>query len=112
MNGRLEFTVDSIAPSGQLLGRNHELDIPLGTTFNEVRKTRVERNSMDYNSVDLGAVASIALTLKAVEWYQRNIDVIPGGHSAGLTVEGTGLEALIHALREASDGEYISIAAS
>ena len=31
------------------------LDVPVGTTFNEVRKTRIEGGPMNFRSVDLGA---------------------------------------------------------
>jgi len=36
MNPMLRFTVDSVEPSGRVLGRNHDFDIQLGTTFTEI----------------------------------------------------------------------------
>jgi hypothetical protein len=109
---RLEFTVDSVEPSGQVLGRNHDFDIPVGTTFVVIRKVRVDGDMMHLHTVDLGVIAPIALTLKAVELYGRSLDVIPGGYTAGLTLEGIGLDALTEAIRSAAEREYVLIAVS
>jgi len=111
VNARLEFNVDSVEPSGQVLGRNDDLDIPLGTTFTQIRKTRVDGDLMNLHSVELGVVDSIALTLVAVDFYRHSVDVVPGRCTAGLTLDGVGLGALSRALQGAADREFISIAA-
>ncbi len=113
MNRSLEFGVDSADLTGHITGRNcnHDLDIPVGTTFTSIHKTRVDGDLMHLNSIELGIVGRIQLTLSAVEFYGNNIDVVPGGHSAGLTLEGDGLEMLVDVLQNLSKREFVSIAA-
>lgn len=140
MSDRLEFVVDSVLQSGrcfgrnyfdrdtpvgtkeeffeslveqsQILGRNLARSIPLGTTFYTIRMTRVIGNTPKLETIDVGVIASISLTLKTVEWYRRSIDVVPGGHTAGLTVAGVGLQTVVNALMDVNDREYVSIATS
>jgi hypothetical protein len=47
--------------------------------------------------------------LKKLEWYGRSIDVIPGGHSAGLLVDGTGMSILNSVLENGKQREYVYI---
>jgi hypothetical protein len=105
------FVVDAVEAPGLVTGRNEILDIPLGTTFTALKKCRIDGDLMHLRTVDLGIVAAVHLTLKEVAFYGRSIDVVPGGHTAGLIVEGDGLGLLIDALQDAADREYVSLAA-
>lgn len=111
MTTRVEFLVDRLSPEGQLLGRNNEVSIPLGTTFTIIRKTKLGDDPLRCWSTDLETEGTVRLKLIRIEWYRRNIPFLSPGHTAGLTVEGEGLEALARALQDAADHEYISLAA-
>ncbi len=94
-----------------VIGKNEGADIPLGTTFSGIRKGRVDGDLMHLRSIDLGVVANVHLTLKQVLWFGRNIQVVPGGHAAGLMVEGEGLSVLSDALQNAAPREYVALTA-
>ena len=55
-------------------------------------------------------MATIALTLVTVHWYRREIEYIPGGHTAGLAVHGTGLDSLAAQLDLLGDDESLYLA--
>jgi hypothetical protein len=106
-----EFGVDGINPDGLVIGRNGDLDIPLGTTFTAIRLTRFHPGADEYRSEDLGVVGHVALTLREVHWYQRTIDVVPAAHSAGLRVAGDGLALLNGLLQELPPHHSLSLTA-
>lgn len=106
-----DFLVDSISPQGLVLGRNGECNIPVGTMFTAVRLSRVHRIPGEIRTEDLGEVGAVALTLREVHWYQRIIDYVPGGHTAGLLVAGEGLLMLAGLLRELPPRDYLSLTA-
>jgi hypothetical protein len=99
-----EFQVDSISPEGLVLGRNGDRDIPVGTTFTIVRQCGVHEAS--------GLVRPVSLTLREVHWYSRIIDHVPAGHTAGLAVEGEGLEGLAGWLAVSPPDACLSIVAA
>lgn len=111
MTTRVEFLVDRLSPEGQLLGRNSEVSLPLGTTFTIIRKSKLSDDPLSCWSKELEAKRPVRLTLIKIEWYRRNIPFLPPAHTAGLTVAGEGLDSLARALQDAADREYISIAA-
>jgi hypothetical protein len=106
-----EFQVDSIDSDGRVLGRNGEIDIPVGTTFTAIRRCEVIRESDGYRIEDLGEAGRVALSLREVHWYRRTIDVVPGGHTAALVVVGDGLDVLAALLRVLPRHECISLVA-
>jgi hypothetical protein len=104
----MRFEVDAVDKAGRILGRNVDSkDIPIGSTFAETNKVRCDSYSFHRASPDLGVIANIKLILKKVEFYRRSIDVIPGGHSAAIVVEGNGMSALNAVLKERKKREYI-----
>jgi hypothetical protein len=103
----MKFEVDAVDGSGRIVGKNIGEGIPIGSTFTRITKTQFEGQSPHIMSTDLGIVASIQLTLKKVEWYGRSIDVIPGGHSAGLLVDGDGMSTLNSVLENRKQRKYV-----
>src|SRR5688572_16434709 len=89
-----QFHVDAAEENGLVTGRNEDGDVPVGTTFTGIRKVRFEGDAHPAIRIDLGVVACINLQLRQVEWYGRSIALIPSGHTAGLRVDGEGLETL------------------
>lgn len=105
----MKFEVDAVDEFGRIVGRNICEDIPIGFIFTRITKSQFEGQNPHIISTDLGVFASIRLTLKRVEWYGKSIDVIPGGHTAGLLVDGDGMDILNSALENRKRREYIYI---
>ncbi|MFT5094911.1 MAG: hypothetical protein ACI93T_003755 [Porticoccaceae bacterium] len=107
----LKFLVDSVTDSGHVLGRNDTLDIPVGTIFTRIVKQCLDGDRMHLQTIEVGDVATVSLRLTNVEWYRRNIDVIPGGHTARLILTGVGIATLSSLLTEKAEREYFSLVA-
>lgn len=104
-----EFLVDCVNDRGLVLGRNGDVDIPLGFVFTSIVKTRVEGSPPELRDVPMGRVAVVTLRLVEVHWYRRKIELIPRGHTAGLLLRGEGLRELHAALLHRADGEYLHL---
>jgi hypothetical protein len=102
-----EFDLDSITDSGLLQGRNGKRDIPVGTMFTEVRRHRRSSNSSETQPAEV--VCKIALSIRAVHFYQEVIDVVPGDHTAALAVDGDGMHLLAEAINHLSKDDYLSL---
>ena len=108
----LDFLVDSINSEGLVIGRNGYVDVPIGTIFTSITKSKIEGDLSALESVDLGEVDQVRLILEEVHWYRKVIDFIPGGHSAGLKLQGSGLVELAEALRNVKEREYVHLVAA
>lgn len=105
----MKFLVDTIDGSGKIVGRNGSENIPVGSIFTKITKTQIDRYIPHLTSTDLGTVENIKLTLEKVEFYGRSIDVVPGSHSAGLLVQGEGMNILNSVLENRGQGEHVFI---
>lgn len=105
---KFELLVHSVR-DGLLVGTNcGAADIPLGTTFTLARRVRPGTD----DCLESESGVELALTVAGVQWFNREIAIVPGGHSAGLAVSGPGLDWLASALRGLPRGEYIILVAS
>ena len=109
MTNESHFQVEEILPNGVVVGRNGYFDIPVGTVFGCIRKSKVVGERENLRSVDLGVVALVSLRLDKVEWFRRSIDAIPRGHSAGLHLSGDGMELLAKSLLDRESKEFVSL---
>ncbi|MGA7439020.1 MAG: hypothetical protein WBW32_12940 [Luteibacter sp.] len=100
-----EFEVDCILQDGLVLGRNGRGDVPLGTVFTALVKRRLEADLITL--VELDSPSCVDLKLTEVQWYRRSTAFIPGGHTAALRLEGTGLGAMSDALAARQERESI-----
>ena len=107
----MEFQVDEIIGGKIVTGRNCNSDIPVGTIFTKITKSKVTGEISNLQSVDMGKVANIKLKLKGVSCYHRMINVIPAGYTAGLMFEGQGLDLLQSELDKLKSKEYVHIKA-
>jgi len=107
----MRFFVDSIDESSLIHGLSDRSDIPVGSVFTSIGKTRLNDNTT-WTSTDLGCVESVQLTLVTVHWYRHEIEFIPGGHSACLAVTGDGLELLAKQLSQLPDDESVYLVVS
>jgi hypothetical protein len=106
---QIKFLVDSRRADGMFIGRNSDLDIPIGTIFTRVGKVRVDGPPSALQDIDLGTFAVVKLTLQEVEFYRCKIDLVPAGHSAGIRLSGEGVEELVEALNTKLDREYVHL---
>lgn len=106
------FDVEEILPDGLIIGRNGYADIPLGTVFTALRKSKLVGDLPNFETVDLGEFARVSLQLLEVQWYRRSIDTIPRGHTAGLRVSGDGMPLLAKALVERGERETVMLQCS
>jgi len=105
----MKFLIDSIREGDVVVGRNFNQDIPIGTVFTYITKSEVVEINDEYKTIELGKVGSINLILKKIDWYNRHIEVVPGGHTARLHLHGTGLEMIKKILKDLREYEYLSI---
>ena len=63
----MRYFVDSVIGTDRIGGRNDSVDIPVGTVFTRVAKSRVDDDSMNLATVDLGDIATLSITLVGVE---------------------------------------------
>lgn len=102
----IAFEADRITEDGLVVGRNGYADVPVGTVFRAIAKTRVEGEISSWKTTDLETIA-VNLQLAEVWWFRRSIDSIPRGHSAGLRLVGNGMDLLKVALDGKKSGEFI-----
>ena len=107
----MQFLVDSVIAPDQIAGRNDAIDIPVGTTFTRITKSRVDGDLMHLQTTELGDVATVAIRLVGVELYRKRIDFVPGGYTAILFVDGDGIDALTSLLDAIADREYFWLVA-
>lgn len=108
---RMEFLIDRIEPNGLVVGCNGNVDIPVGTVFTTLTQQLAHREGLNLAIVELGIIATVELRLVEVHWFRRMIEVIPRGHSAGLRLDGQGINAITNALATKSRGDYFSLKA-
>jgi hypothetical protein len=107
----IEFFVDRIEANGLCIGHNGRKNVPLGTVFTVIRKSRIDGETANLVTVDLGVIANVSLTLKEVHTWRKTVPEIPGGHAAGLRLEGDGLNTLEEALKHKGTREYVRLQA-
>lgn len=107
----MEFQIDRFEPDGLVVGRNGYEDIPLGTLFVALAKRRLDGEVPNVITVELGDLAAVDLRLTEVHWFRKPLDFVPSGHSAGLRLEGAGLEVVATAIASKLEREFIYIRA-
>lgn len=107
----LEFLIVHIEPNGLIVGRSGDADIPVGTVFTTLAQQRYEGEGLNLTTVELGNIATVELRLIEVHWFRRMIEVVPRGHSAGLRLEGHGIEAITNALATKSKSDFFFLKA-
>jgi len=105
----LRFHVDSINDAGLVVGRNDHIEIPLGSVFTSVSRTRYHGTGGTFAFEPPETVANVHLTVLQVHWYQGLIHAVPPGHTAGLALAGSGLDRLAYLLGEHASDEVLSL---
>ena len=108
------FLVDQIADDGTVYGSNDYINVPVGTVYTEIILQRVDGETPNLFTVDLGVIGTVNLRLMQVhnKFFRSPLEVIPAGHGAGLTLEGSGIPALKSALENRRPREYVHLRAA
>lgn len=99
---------DFIAPNG-LTGRNCGGDLPLGMTFNILRRVRYDGDIEHLIFTDVEPFRTISLKIDRIEAYGRYLDILPTGLTGLLGLSGDGLDEIRDYLSELTEREYLSI---
>ena len=106
-------TIDLTASQGIVHGANSNsgIDIPIGTIFTKITKVIFTKDieTNNYLKEEFGAIASVELLLEEVYFYGHTVDILGGGHSGGLKLNGTGLEKISKILKNKKSGEYFHL---
>lgn len=104
----IDIFLDRIESNGIIVGTNNAGDIPLDTTFTELVKIHVDLSSGASTSTALWST-SINLRLVDAIIYRKSVQIIPRGWSAGLRLDGWGIEAIAGALKSKRKGEFLHL---
>lgn len=107
-----EFLLDRILGDGLIVGANGYTEVPVGTVFTHLTKERLDGGPPNFTHVDLGVVGSVRLQLKEVWSFRESIPAIPRGHTAGVRLEGVGLDLLELALKGRKVNEHLTLRAA
>jgi hypothetical protein len=104
----IDIFLDRIEPNGLVIGTNNAGDIPLETTFTELVKIQIDLTSGVSTST---ALWSEPINLRLVDSiiFRKSVQLIPRGWSAGLRLEGSGIETIANALKDKKIGEFIHL---
>ena len=96
---RIEFTVESLmrdARGAIVCGRCYEADIRLGDMFTALGQIRFERSADTGHLEQVGSdvVAAVELRVEEIGMYDRSVEQVPHGYTAGIRFTGSGLELL------------------
>ena len=107
-----DIFLDRIEPDGVVVATNNDKDIQIGTIFSEVVKVRVDLN-MESSIRVVTELWSTKVNLRLTDAtiFQKHVEVVPRGWSAGIILEGEGLELVLDALKEKDKTEFIHLRA-
>ena len=93
-NRLIQFSVDKIEQVGPELytvgGRCYEGGVTVGDRFDSIVDIQVVRTVSEYRALAPRHVDAVALSVEKIWFYGQYVRAIDSGHSALLTVKGTG----------------------
>ena len=112
-----EFELESATLAGTLTGRNGAAELPVGTVFTSLVRERIDLECAGSSMVsgalrEVVETASVQLTVREVQLWNRSFYAAPSRHSAGLRVEGEGLRELMRALQSRGERDVFYLRAS
>ena len=113
MTPTIDFQLVEALPDGRVTGRNCGADAPVGTVFTSLcrRDFRSSDPSQDIVSPELVFVCDLSLRLDGVEMYQRQIGFVGSGHTARLSLSGSGFPIVAEVVSAAPEHTYFSLCA-
>lgn len=100
----INFQLHEVLPGGEVTGRNCGGDLLVGISF-----VRLQRRDYPESRLPGDVVASPEpvhvswprFRVEAVEWYGRNVELLPSGHTGKLTLSGVDFGAMADLVRTA-----------
>lgn len=111
---KIDFQLHEALSDSRVTGRNCGVDVPVGTVFTALcrRDFPITAPGDTVISPEAAFVSGISLRLDSVEWYRHSINHITAGHTAMLTLSGTGFDTVTEALSTAPERTYYSLCTS
>ena len=106
-----DIFLGSVEADGLIVGTNNADDVPVGTTFTRLVKIRVEGDPGAATATELWS-KPISLRLVEVLIFRKSVALVPRGWSAGLRLEGVGIEAITDALGGKERREFLHLRTS
>ena len=103
-----DIFLDRIESRGIVVGTNNADDVPVGTLFTHLVKTRREGSPGSGHFTELWSTP-IGLRLTDAIINRKSVPVVPAGWGVGMVLEGVGLELIETAIREKQQGEFIHL---
>jgi hypothetical protein len=106
----VDVFLDRIEPNGIIAVTNNAEGFQLGIIFSELTKVRVDCSTELYPPPRT-ELWSTPINLRLIEAiiYRKPVDIVPSGWSAGLRLEGVGMEAISDALKEKGKYEFVHL---
>jgi hypothetical protein len=113
MTPTIDFQVAEVVSDGRVTGRNCGADILVGTVFSSLcrREFPVLEPGEDIVSPELVYVCDVSLRLDGVVMYRHLMDSLDSGHTAMLSLSGSGFAAVSSFVSSASKHTYYSLCA-
>jgi hypothetical protein len=103
----LDIFLDRIESDGMFVATNNADEVPVGTVFTQLVNVQGAVGS----SSELCSTPVRLCLIEAVI-FRKSVPAIPRGWSAGLRLEGEGLDSVISALSSKLAGEFIHLRAA
>ena len=107
----LDIFLERVEPDGIAVGTNNADDVPVGTLFTQLVKIRVEGKSGATTASELWSVP-ISLRLVEAVIYRKSVAAVPSGWSAGLRLEGVGMDTIVDAFDSKVAAEFVHLRAA
>jgi hypothetical protein len=107
----LDIFLDRVESDGIFVATNNADEVPVGTVFTQLVKVRVGGASDAGSATELCSTP-VRLRLTGAVILRKSVPAIPRGWSAGLRLEGTGLDTVEDALSGKVAGEFIHLRAA
>mgnify|MGYP007097002030 CR=1 FL=1 len=107
----LDIFLDRVESDGIFVATNNADEVPVGTVFTQLVKVRVGGASDAGSATELCSTP-VRLRLTGAVILRKSVPAIPRGWSAGLRLEGTGLDTVEDALSGKVAGAFIHLRAA
>jgi hypothetical protein len=107
----LDIFLDRVESDGIIVATNNADEVPVGTVFTQLVKIRAGDASDAGSGIELCSTP-VRLCLSGAVIFRKSVPAIPRGWSAGLRLDGAGLDAVTDALSGKVAGEFIHLRAA
>lgn len=103
------FIVVKAGPLDEVIGRNGNVPLQRGMSFDRLQRVRMTLVAERYHSEDVGPPLQIDLTLEEIHAYQKTLEELSSGMTASLKFSGDDLKKIIEAFDGLPKGDSLVI---